>query len=145
MHRRWWILFPIFLSYFNYEVTKVSLQLIHIFGTCINGSNFPIIMGDLGGVSLMENFWPECPPPVVGPNSPPDLGFWGLLDTKISIKKCFIHNWKQTKKVALGGQHRNMNTVQIRLTHLFLPSSDIASKDLMGLNLYIYLVIWQIS
>ena len=31
-----------------------------------------------------------------------------------------------------------MNTVQIRLTHLFLLSSDIASEDLMGLNLYIF-------
>ena len=31
-----------------------------------------------------------------------------------------------------------MNTAQIRLTHLFLLSSDIASEDLMGLNLYIF-------
>ena len=31
-----------------------------------------------------------------------------------------------------------MNTAQIRLTHLLLLSSDIASEDLMGLNLYIF-------
>ena len=31
-----------------------------------------------------------------------------------------------------------MNTAQIRLTHLFLLSSVIASEDLMGLNLYIF-------
>ena len=37
-----------------------------------------------------------------------------------------------------GGQHRNMNTVQIRLTHLFLFISDIALEDLMGLNFYIF-------
>ena len=31
-----------------------------------------------------------------------------------------------------------MNRAQIRLTHLFLLSSDIASENLMGLNLYIF-------
>ena len=58
------------------------------------------------------------------------------MDAAIIIKNCFIHNWNQRKKVALG-QYKNINTVQIRLTHLILLSSVIAS-DLMGLNLYIF-------
>ena len=42
------------------------------------------------------------------------------------------------KESCFEKQNRNMNTVQIRLAHLFLLSSDIASEDLMGLNLYIF-------
>ena len=48
----------------------------------------------------------------------------------------FIIGSKQRKLV--GGATQNITKAQIRLIHLFLLSSVIASEDLMGLNLYIF-------
>ena len=95
-------MFTIFLPNLNYEITKVSLQFIHILGTYINSFNFPVVMGDLGSVPLVENFRPEGPPPVVGTNSPFDLCFGSILDAEISIKKCFLQNCHCTKEISLG-------------------------------------------
>ena len=44
-------------------------------------------------------------------------------------------------KLLLGGRgvaHENINTVQIRLTHLFLLNSVMAPVDLIGLNWWIF-------
>ena len=59
------------------------------------------------------------------------------MDAEILIKNCFLHNWKETKEITFEGvAHKNIKTVQIGLTHLFLLSSFIASDDLIGLNWY---------
>ena len=63
------------------------------------------------------------------------LGCW-------KINKYLFHCKWQAYKASLfwggRGSHENINTAQIRLTHLFLLNSVIAPVDLIGLNWWIF-------